>query len=276
MLIRCWGARGSIPVSGPEYLRYGGDTPCLEVRTADGRVVIVDAGSGIRKLGNRLLAEGQNDYTMIFTHAHWDHIMGFPFFKPIYRPQTRLTIYGCPLAQHSVRDMISAVMNPPNFPVNFNDITAQVTYHHECAETFNVGSMTVKPIAISHPNQGLGYRFEEGGRAFVFLTDNEFTYDHQGGRSYEEYLAFCRGADLLIHDAEYLPEEYEQTRGWGHSVFTDALRLALEAEAGRFALFHHNQERTDGELDMMVGRCRQTAAGKMECLAMHQGLEMAI
>lgn len=276
MLIRCWGARGSIPVSGPEYLRYGGDTPCLEVRTADGDVVIVDAGSGIRKLGNRLLAEDRNDCTLIFTHAHWDHIMGFPFFKPIYRPQTRLTIYGCPLARHSVREMIAAVMNPPNFPVNFNDITAEITYHNECTDTFTIGSLKVTPIAISHPNQGMGYRFEENGRSFVFLTDNELTYSHPGSRSYEEYRSFSEGADLLIHDAEYLPEEYKLTQGWGHSVFTDACRLALDARAKGFALFHHNQERSDGELQEMVARCRKMAGGKMECLAMYQGLEIEI
>src|SRR5512137_2139442 len=109
MLIRCWGARGSIPVSGSEYLRYGGDTPCVEIRTADDDIVIIDAGSGIRRLGNRLLAEKRHDYTLIFTHAHWDHIMGFPFFRPIYRSNTHIAMLGCPFAQASVREMISRI-----------------------------------------------------------------------------------------------------------------------------------------------------------------------
>ena len=139
MFIRCWGARGSIPVSGEEYLRYGGDTPCLEIRTKDDRIVIIDAGSGIRRLGNRLLAEDRHDYTMIFTHAHWDHIMGFPFFKPIYL-ETRIGMFGCPFAQDSVKEMISRIMAPPNFPVNFEDIRAEIHYQEACQDTFTIGT----------------------------------------------------------------------------------------------------------------------------------------
>ena len=119
MLIRCWGARGSIPVSGQDYVHYGGDTPCIEVRTGDDDIVIVDAGSGVRRLGNRLIAEDRHDYTMIFTHAHWDHIMGFPFFKPVYSPETRIALFGCPFAQDSMKAIISRIMTPPNFPVDF-------------------------------------------------------------------------------------------------------------------------------------------------------------
>jgi phosphoribosyl 1,2-cyclic phosphodiesterase len=126
MLVRCWGARGSIPVSGREYLRCGGDTPCIEIRTGDDRIVIIDAGSGIRRLGNRLITEKRHDFALIFTHAHWDHIMGFPFFRPIYRSGTHIAVFGCPFAQDSVREMISRIMAPPNFPVNFDDITADI------------------------------------------------------------------------------------------------------------------------------------------------------
>jgi phosphoribosyl 1,2-cyclic phosphodiesterase len=277
MLVRCWGARGSIPVSGAEYLRYGGDTPCIEIRTGDDGIVIIDAGSGIRRLGNRLLAEKRYDYALIFTHAHWDHIMGFPFFRPIYRSGTRIAMFGCPFAQASVREMISRIMAPPNFPVNFEDIKAEIRYQEDCQETFQLGGLTITSIPISHPNQGTGYRFEEDGKSFVFLTDNELTYRHPGGLEYEDYAAFAKGADLLVHDAEYCPGEYRLTRTWGHSVYTDALRLALDAGVGRLGLFHHSQERTDEALDEMVADCRRIAAGRsLECFALHQDMEIVV
>jgi phosphoribosyl 1,2-cyclic phosphodiesterase len=277
MLVRCWGARGSIPVSGREYLRYGGDTPCIEIRTGDDDIVIIDAGSGIRRLGNRLIAEKRHDFALIFTHAHWDHIMGFPFFRPIYLSGTRISLFGCPIAQSSVREMISRIMAPPNFPVNFEDITASIRYQDACRETFQFGGMTITSIPISHPNQGMGYRFEEGEKSFVFLTDNELTHRHPGGLAYEDYAAFAKGADLLVHDAEYCPQEYRITRAWGHSVYTDALRLALDAGAGRLGLFHHNQERTDDAVDEMVADCRRIAGRRpLECFALQQDMEIIV
>ena len=277
MLIRCWGARGSIPVSGQEYVRYGGDTPCIEIRTSDDDIVIIDGGSGVRRLGNRLVAEDRHDYTMIFTHAHWDHIMGFPFFKPIYLPETRIGLFGCPFAQASVKEMISRIMAPPNFPVRFEEITAEISYQETCQDTFTLGCLSVTPIAISHPNQGMGYRFEEGGKSLVFLTDNELTYRHPGGMAYEDYCSFAKGADLLIHDAEYRPEDYLLTRTWGHSVYTDAVQLALDSGVGRLGLFHHNQERTDQALDEMVEESRRIAAGRpLQCFAMSQDMEIAL
>lgn len=277
MLIRCWGARGSIPVSGEVYLRYGGDTPCVEIRTRQDEIVIVDAGTGIRRLGNRLLAEGRHDYTLIFTHAHWDHIMGFPFFKPIYRSSTHIHLLGCPFAQRSVREMISRIMTPPNFPVNFTEIRAAIDYEESCELTFKIGSLAVTPIALSHPNQGMGYRFEEEGKSFVFLTDNELAYRHPGGLAYEDYCRFAEGADLLIHDAEYRPEDYRLTRTWGHSVFTDALQLALDAKVSRLGLYHHNQERTDEGVEQIVADCRRIIAARpLTCEAVHQDMEIQL
>jgi phosphoribosyl 1,2-cyclic phosphodiesterase len=279
MIIRCWGARGSIPVSGKEYLRYGGDTTCMEIRTKDDEIIIVDAGSGIRRLGNRLVAEGRKQFTMIFTHAHWDHLMGFPFFKPIYVEGTHITVYGCPFAQASIKQMIARIMTPPNFPVRFDDIRANMTYHESCYASFPFGSLTVSPIPLSHPNQGEGYKFVEDGKGFVFLTDNELTYTHPGGAAYEDYLNFSRGADLLIHDAEYRKEDYPQTRTWGHSVYTDALTLALDAGVKKLGLFHHNQERSDSAIEEMVADCRRIAAERgsaLECFAVHQDMEIEL
>ena len=132
MIIRCWGARGSIPVSGRQYLKYGGDTPCIEIRTKNDDIIIVDAGSGIRRLGHRLMEEKENVFTMFFTHGHWDHIMGFPFFSPIYSRNTKIAMFGCPFTQVSVKGIISVIMAAPNFPVNFEDAKANITYHETC------------------------------------------------------------------------------------------------------------------------------------------------
>lgn len=277
MLIRCWGARGSIPVSGGEYLRHGGDTTCIEIRTEEDRIVIIDAGSGIRRLGNRLLAENRHDYTMIFTHSHWDHVMGFPFFKPIYMADTRIDLAGCPFTHTSFRNMIASVMSPPYFPVYFGDIAADIRYQESCDGSFHIGGMSVTPIPISHPNQGRGYRFEEAGKSFVFLTDNELTHRHPGGLDYADYRDFAAKADLLVHDADYIPEDYLLTRTWGHSVYTDAVRLALDAGVKRLGLFHHNQDRTDDALDAMVDDCRRIAAGRpLECFAVSQEMEIVL
>jgi phosphoribosyl 1,2-cyclic phosphodiesterase len=279
MIIKCWGSRGSIPVSGKQYLHYGGNTTCLEIRTNDDRILIVDAGSGIREAGNSLIATDRNEFTLLLTHAHWDHIMGFPFFKPIYSRKTTLNIWGCPFAQASIKDMLVRVMEAPNFPVNFDAIHAKISYQETCVEHYTLGSMIITPIALSHPNQGTGYKFEEDGKCFVFLTDNELGYKHEGGLDYQDYLEFSRGADLLFHDAEYKEEEYKKTRGWGHSIFTDALNLALDAGVKKLGLFHHNQERIDDEVDTIVNDCREAinkSGTNMECFAVGQSMEFKL
>lgn len=279
MLIRCWGARGSIPVSGPEFLRYGGDTTSVEIQTGRNDIILIDAGSGIRRLGNRLVRESTGNLSMILTHSHWDHIMGFPFFKPIYLDRTEISLHGCPFAQDSLRKMISRVMKAPHFPVDFSEIKARIDFSESCDRPFAIGSVAVHSIALSHPNGGLGFRFEENGRKFVFLTDNELSHGHPGGRSFEEYAEFSRGADLLIHDAEFTESEYGKTRTWGHSTYRDALRLALAAGVRRLGLFHHNQDRSDDALEDILGDCRRIIeehGASMECFALTQTLETAL
>ncbi|MCX7982930.1 MAG: MBL fold metallo-hydrolase [Syntrophales bacterium] len=277
MIVRCWGARGSIPVSGREYVKYGGDTPCIEIRTRNDDVLIVDAGTGIRRLGNALIKEGRFEYTMFFTHAHWDHLIGFPFFKPIYFSQVKIGMYGCPAAQTSIKDMLSNVMIAPHFPVDYREIHCQIEYHEACAEQYILDSLFVSTIAISHPNEGVGYKFEEEGKKFVFLTDNELTFRHPGGGVFEDYRNFCLNADLLIHDAEFTPEDYKKT--WGHSTYKDAVKLALAAGVKKLGLFHHNQERTDEDIDKITLHCQELireAGSSMECVALYQGMELDV
>ena len=277
MIIRCWGARGSIPVSGKDYLRYGGNTTCLEIRNNRDDILLVDAGTGIREAGNAFLADGRRDFTLLLTHAHWDHIMGFPFFKPLYRHDATINIWGCPFAQDSIREMLARVMSAPYFPIKYDDIHANVTYADICKETYQLGDLTITPIALSHPNQGTGYKFSEAGRNLVFLTDNELGLQHEGGLSYDNYIECCRGADLLIHDAEYLDEEYPKRRGWGHSTIEQATSLALDAGVKQLGLFHHNQERIDTEVDNLVALSRRIIRERkssLECFAVHQAMEL--
>lgn len=268
MIIRFWGARGSIPVSGQQYLKYGGDTTCVEIRTAADDIVIIDAGSGIRRLGKRLLEEKRLSFSILFTHSHLDHLLGFPFFKPIYLDETHIDMYGCPFEQESIHHMVAMPMSPPYFPVKYEDIQATIEYHGIRGQPFAINALEVAPILLSHPNRGMGFRFTEGGKSFVFLTDNELTFQHEGGLLYDDYAQFCAGADLLVHDAEFTQSEYERTRTWGHSVYNDALRLGVQAGVKQFGLFHHNQDRSDEGLDAIVEDCRRIVAGqnaRVEC-----------
>ena len=279
MNIRFWGARGSIPVSGPEYTRYGGDTTCVEIRTKDGETIIIDAGTGIRRLGRALLAESRRKVHLVFTHAHWDHLIGFPFFQPIYSPGFEIDLFGCPFAQGSVKELLKGQMSPPYFPVNLSDTKATLHFHDSCIEPFVIGSVRVEPVLLSHPNQGLGYRFTEDGRRFCFITDNELSLKHPGGLEFADYVKFCENADLLVHDAEFNEKEYSWTKGWGHSRYTDALRLASESNVRRFGLFHHNQERSDAAIDDIETDCvnrLHAQKSSVECFAVHQGLELQL
>lgn len=275
MIIRCWGSRGSIPVSGKEYIRYGGDTTCLEIRTQSDDIIIVDAGTGIRRLGNELIRQGRYQYHFLLTHGHWDHLMGFPFFKPLFLEHSEIRMHRGPFHKKFMEAMFSKVMAPPNFPVRYSDLKAKIVFQESNSSKFDIGSVTVVPIPISHPNTGKGYKFIEDGKIFVFLTDNELGFTHPGGLSASEYLEFCRGADLLMHDAEFTPKEYKQLIEWGHSSYVDVLEMAFKAGVKKLGLFHLNQERTDDDVDAMVAACRKIIADQgrdMACLAVGAGM----
>ena len=272
MEVTIWGARGSIPVSGPEFVRYGGDTTCLEIR-GPAEPLLIDAGTGIRRAGDRLAAQHARRINLLFTHAHWDHVLGFPFFRPLYTPGVRIDIYGCLDAQSSVREMLGRAMSSPGFPVDLGDVAAELVFHEPCRGLFEAGGLEVTTIPLSHPNGGVGYRVEENGRRLVFLTDNELGSVLPGGCTRAEYARFSAGADLLLHDGELTPEEYQTRGGWGHSTWESALGLALDAGVRRFGIWHHNMLRDDDALDRLVGECRArvgAAEADIECFAARQ------
>ena len=279
MLIRCWGARGSIPVSGKNFDRFGGDSPCLEIRDGEGTCLIIDCGTGMRRLGVRLLEEGREEYALMMTHFHWDHVLGFPFFRPLYKSSTKITLYGWPAVQGNVQDKLFHVMAPPHFPVPARDISAQITFVPCHAPSLDLGALHIETISLNHPNQGLGFRITEKGKSFVFLTDNELAVSYPEGSSYQEFVDFCAGADLLIHDGEYSEAEYALTSSWGHSRYRDAVQLAVDADVSRLGLFHHNQDRTDDAIDAIVGECRavlQTREKDIDCFAVAQDMEWVL
>jgi phosphoribosyl 1,2-cyclic phosphodiesterase len=278
MEVTIWGARGSIPVSGTEYLRYGGDTTCLEVR-GRGEPLLIDAGTGIRRAGQRLHGEGARTIHLLFTHAHWDHVLGFPFFQPLYAPGVRIEIYGCLEAQASVREMLGRTMSAPGFPVALEEVAAELVFHDPCLDHFEAGGLTVTTIPMSHPNGGVGYGIAESGRRLVFLTDNELGLVHPGGRTAAEYAQFAAGADLFFHDGELTAKEYRTRRGWGHSTWEESLALALDAGVRRLGIWHHNMQRDDDALDRIVGECHArvgAVAAELACFAASQGQRLTV
>lgn len=261
MRLEVWGARGSIAVSGVEYDRYGGDTTCVCLETKAGETVILDAGTGLRALGNKVLNEERQTFHFVLSHAHWDHLLGFPFFKPLYREGVTIRIHGCTYAQQSIKNFLGVVMQPPFFPVTIDDVNAELIFDDECQPQFEVGSMCCESIPLSHPNNGYGFRFAEDDKSFAFFPDNEFTYPHPGGKTFDDYRDFVRNVDVLIHDAEYLPDEYDRfSRGWGHSMYGDAVRLGVEADVERLVLWHLNQDRIDDDVDALALLAQQAAS----------------
>jgi len=247
---------------------------------ADGHLIIVDAGSGIRLLGKQLLAEsGLTEMCLLLTHSHWDHLLGFPFFVPAYLSRFRIHVRGGPLATSSLSKYLAHQMEPPYFPVEFNVLQAEFDFeadgpHPQCSGTTNI-----TPIRLSHPDMAYGFRFAEGERAFVLLTDNEPGYAHPGALAWEDYVEFARGADVLFHDAQYTEEEYGRRTGWGHSTFSKATRLAREAGVRRLGFFHHDPDRSDDDLDARVeaAQAEAAAAGSdLECFACREGMEVCL
>ena len=256
MHIKCWGSRGSIPVCGEEYLKYGGNTTCIGITADSGDEVIIDAGTGIRRLGIDPYYKNINKYNLLFTHFHWDHVIGFNFFKPILEKNKTLLIQNTGFSGLFVKDILSDLMKPPFFPVTMDDLEADIKFTDDDHDgKFSIGSLDIESISLSHPGGGFGYKFTENGKSFVFLTDNELGFDHPGTVGFDSYMDFSKNADILFHDGEFTPDEYPSKTGWGHSSYTDALNLAIKARVKKLGLFHINQERQDYEMDEIIDKC---------------------
>lgn len=289
LTVRFWGTRGSIPSPGASTVRYGGNTPCVELRTDEGRLVILDAGTGIRELGRSLLEHANGapiEGDIFLTHAHWDHIQGIPFFAPIFQRGNHFTIWGSHTLEGSIDRIVRDQMNPVVFPVPFEELDATIDFSAiSDGKTEKRPGFEVSAYPVRHPGGALGYRFqstEKDGRAMVYVSDNELG----SGGKYEtpvgwhsKLVDFARGAKVLIHDTTYTSEEYDHYRGWGHSTYDDALALALEAGVEQLILFHHKPERTDEELDQRVEMCREFVkerGASLEVEAAAEGMTLTV
>ena len=286
--IQFWGTRGSIPSPGPQTIRYGGNTPCVEVRTSEGWLIILDAGTGLRELGRSLIARanGSPIHGDIFlTHAHWDHIQGLPFFGPIFQRGNHFTIWGSEALETSIDRVVRDQMSPVVFPVAFEEIDATVDFRGIADEKCRGNGYWVQAFRVRHPGGALGYRFSDGngpGNALVYISDNELNptavYD-SGSTWRRDLVTFVQGARVLVHDTMYTVEEYDHHRGWGHSTHEDALELAMEGGVEELVLFHHKPERTDDEVDRRVEECRnyvKRRGRKLEITAAAEGLTLTI
>jgi len=268
--ILCRGARGSVPVSGPQFHRYGGATTCFEVEVDGDRRLLIDAGTGA--LGINQETNGQaTAYSVILTHLHWDHTLAIPFFAPLYDPANSFDFYGHTTPEGmGIEDALEAVMQPPWFPVSFKSAGASKTFHHLDGASFTIDDIGVTPARLFHPQGVTGYRLERGGSVLVIATDVE----HGEPGSDQALLRLAEGADVLIYDAQYHPEEYASLRkGWGHSTWEAAVTLAQEAGVGRLYLTSHDPSRTDDQVDEIADLARQQFPNTS---AVYEGLRIEI
>ncbi|HTS83289.1 MAG TPA: MBL fold metallo-hydrolase [Myxococcaceae bacterium] len=246
--------RGSLPAPGSATKRYGGNTPCVEVRAGDRRIIL-DAGSGIRALGERLRdAGGSVQADVLLSHYHYDHLQGLPFFAPLAEPQNKFTFHGPRREGRSVQDVLEGQMVPPYFPVTLDQLARSTIEFRsiEPGEPFHIGPVRVASAELDHPGGNLGYRLEFRGRSVVYATDVEHTEYPS-----ESLVELARGADLLLHDAMYTADEYEARRGWGHSTWGGALATAEAARVKKLVLFHHDPEHSDRTLDALLRQAQK-------------------
>ena len=250
MSVRFRGVRGSLPTATSANLRYGGNTTCLEVRLPGGQILIIDAGTGIRQLGVEIAAGEALSLTLLLTHFHWDHIQGIPFFTPLYGQHNRLDIYS-PRPVAEAREILEGQMSAPLFPVPFEHLVA-VRNFHAALEPFEAGPVLVTPFALNHPQGASGYRLDYGQHSVVHASDHE-----PGNSAIDEgILRAAEGADVLICDAQYTPDEYEHRIGWGHGTWLDAVRMAKAASVKKLVLTHHDPDHDDASVDHILALAR--------------------
>ena len=269
MKLTNWGVRGSIASPGAETAKYGGNTSCYEVRNDAGDLIILDAGTGIRKLGMELMKSLPMECSMLITHTHWDHIQGFPFFIPVFIPGNKISIYAPRQFEKSVESVMTSQMDYSVFPVRTAELSADIDYHNIIEGPFEVPGFNVFAQFMCHPVTTAGYRVEADGKSLVYTGDHEKFFDqYHKGMAEEDIdpdqkaqiqqmvdmqnarvVEFCRGVDLLLIDCMYTNEEYPMKIGWGHSTIEMNLELAAEAQVKKVVMTHHDPTRTDTQLD---------------------------
>jgi len=284
--IKFWGVRGSIPTPGVKFVKYGGNTSCVEMLLPNDIVFIFDAGTGIRELGNSLLKNGKKQKVYIFlSHFHWDHIQGLPFFMPSYQEGNEINILGMNTKETRLDKIISNQMESVYFPIRLRSLKAKIKFQILTEGQFNIGNAKIDTMYTNHPGMSMGYVITIGKTKIGYFTDNEIVpiplwSDDTSGLKYQlnmttKMLTLLNNADLLIHDAQYTMEEYKNRVGWGHSSIPEVVSLAMEAKVKRLALFHHDPDRFDDNMDILVANCKEVLNDyPLECFAAHEGMEI--
>lgn len=276
-VVRFWGVRGSIPAPDASGVRYGGNTSCVSVEWGSGKVLVLDAGTGIRHLG-KALEHAASEIFVLLTHSHFDHVQGFPFFRPIYQPDRTIHVFPAVRGKRVICSLLDQ-MDGAYFPLKAEDLPSR----YQCVTRRPMAFLRAAGFAISrvrtnHPGGGYGYRLEHGGRALVYLTDNELDPPaQQRVTEFNGFVRFCRGADILIHDAQYLDEDMPAKHGWGHSLARQACELAAASGARQLVLFHHDPDRTDDEIDRIQEDARawlRKRGHRVDCVAAFEGLKI--
>jgi phosphoribosyl 1,2-cyclic phosphodiesterase len=251
MLITFYGVRGSIPSPGPDTVKYGGNTSCVFVELENGQSIVLDAGTGIRKLGKKL-AVVDSTINILLSHSHWDHIQGYPFFAPIYQAGRQIRVYTGTASDHLQLCALFDQMDGANFPVHADELPSNGRCILEEVEPLLAeDGIMVRRQHINHPGGGCAYRIEEDGTSCAYVTDNELQPPGQVATTYDQWVGFCRGVDVLIHDAMYQEDDMPHKHGWGHSLMSQVRQLAVDAEVGCLVMFHHDPNRTDAEIDFI-------------------------
>lgn len=261
LTVRFWGVRGSIAAPGPDTVRYGGNTPCIEIR-AGGRLLIFDAGTGIRLLGEGLAGSEPMDMDVFLTHAHFDHVCGLPFFAPFFDVRNQVRLWAGHLANgQGLQAVLRDMMKAPLFPVPPTVFRATVEFHDFlCGSSWELApGITIRTTCLNHPDGACGYRIDHGGRSVCLITDTE----HQPGQRNAAVVGLARGADIMIYDSTYTDEEYASHVGWGHSTWQEACRVADAAGVDRAVIFHHDPAHDDRFMDAVAAAADRVRPGTL-------------
>jgi phosphoribosyl 1,2-cyclic phosphodiesterase len=282
--VRFWGVRGSIPSCGAGSCRYGGNTACVSIEGAhvtDGsqHIAVLDAGTGIRPLGNLLVDQPQKEILLLLTHTHWDHIQGFPFFGPIYQAGRKIYLSRFERKKGLFRVLLEQI-DGTRFPLTRDQIQSELGSYscHWIREQEKLGYQ-ISHLRVNHPGPTYGFRIQMRNVSVVYIPDNELDPPDKPRAPFDKIVEFCRGADLLIHDAQYTERDMPHKHGWGHSLVSQTRELALAAEVGHLVLFHHDPDRTDEELDAIQAesvRWFEERDALIKCTVAYEGLEIAL